>query len=107
MEKIVICDLDGTLSLFEKTDKTKPHYRNPYDASTCDNDLLNEVVAGLLFGRKVVLCSGREDKFREPTERFLKKHGIVYEKLLMRKSGDYRKDSIIKEEIYTKRQEKG
>ncbi len=98
--KVVICDLDGTLSIFEKVDKSQPHYRNPYDASTCDRDLLNEVVAEIIDGYKVLLVSGREDKYREPTLRFLEKHGIVYEALYMRKTGDNRKDSLVKREIY-------
>lgn len=99
-QKVVICDLDGTLCLFEKENKELPHYRNPYDASTCENDLLNSVVAGILNNKTVLLVSGREDKYLEPTLNWLNKHGIRYEKLFMRKSGDYRKDAIIKEEIY-------
>jgi len=98
--KVVICDLDGTLSLFEKVDKSQPHYRNPYDASTCDNDLLNEIVAEIIDDYFVILVSGREDKYKAPTLRFLEKHNIRYENLYMRKSGDNRKDSIVKKEIY-------
>lgn len=101
MEKVVICDLDGTLCLFEKEDKLKTHYRNPYDASTCENDLLNKVVSKILsYSDNVILVSGREDRFRDQTENWLNKYGIIYEELFMRKSGDYRKDSLVKEEIY-------
>jgi len=100
MEKVVICDLDGTLALFEKVDKSKGHYRNPYDASTCGNDLLNEVVAGILKGRKVVFVSGMEDKYMPQTVDWLNKHGMAWEGLFMRKSGDFRKDSLVKREIY-------
>lgn len=92
MMKIVICDLDGTLALLNG--------RNPYDASTCENDLLNEVVADIIKERNVILVSGREDKFRVQTELFLAKHGIKYMNLFMRKQGDFRKDSVIKREIY-------
>jgi len=98
--KVVICDLDGTLSLFEKEDKSKPHYRNPYNASTCDKDLLNEVVAGIIKDKCVILVSGREGKYREPTLKFLENNGINYFRLFMRKTGDNRKDSIVKQEIY-------
>lgn len=100
MEKVVICDLDGTLAIFEKADKTKPHYRIPYDASTCGNDLLNEVVFDILKGRRVIFVSGREDKYMPQTIDWLNKHGMVWEALYMRKSGDNRKDCIVKEEIY-------
>ena len=97
LPKAVICDLDGTLSLLNG--------RNPYNAATCDNDLLNEPVAAALKmakqqGYQVILLSGREDKFREPTVRFLDKHQIGYDLLLMRTSNDFRKDNIIKRELF-------
>ena len=88
----IICDLDGTLALLNG--------RNPFDASRCDEDLLNEPVASILKGRKVILVSGRDDKYKEPTLRFLEKHHIEYEVLLMRKNKDQRKDSIVKKEIF-------
>lgn len=97
LPKAVICDLDGTLSLLNG--------RDPYNAATCDNDLLNEPVAAVLKmakqrGYQVILLSGREDKFREPTVRFLNKHQIGYDLLLMRTSNDFRKDNIIKRELF-------
>lgn len=88
----VICDLDGTLSLLNG--------RNPYDASTCDQDLLNTDVAEILKGRTVLLVSGREDKFKPQTLVFLERNGIVFDNLIMRKTDDFRKDWLIKEEIF-------
>jgi len=90
----VICDLDGTLCWLNG--------RSPYDASECDKDLLNPVVAELIKDKWVILVSGREEKFRAPTEVFLKKHGIKHYGLFMRPTGDFREDSIVKEEIYRK-----
>jgi len=95
----IISDLDGTLALI--------HNRNPYDASDCDiKDLPNTPVVKSVqlyhdAGYKIVFCSGREDKFEPETRRFIDKHlpNITYE-LHMRKTGDFRKDAIIKEEIY-------
>ena len=97
LPKAVICDLDGTLSLLNG--------RDPYNAATCDNDLLNAPVASVLQmakaqGYKVILLSGREDKYREPTLRFLAKHQIDYDLLLMRTTNDFRKDNIIKRELF-------
>ena len=97
LPKAVIFDLDGTLSLLNG--------RDPYNEATCDNDLLNEPVAAALKmakqqGYQVILLSGREDKFREPTVRFLDKHQIGYDLLLMRTSNDFRKDNIIKRELF-------
>lgn len=97
LPKAVICDLDGTLALM--------NHRNPFDASTCDEDELNVPVANTLKvfakeGYKILLVSGREDRFREPTLRFLEKYAIPYHQLWMRPSKDFRKDAIIKKEIY-------
>ncbi|NDW08866.1 AAA family ATPase [Dysgonomonas sp. 520] len=97
LRKAIICDLDGTLALM--------NHRNPFDASTSDEDDLNVPVANTLKvfakeGYEILLVSGREDRFREPTVRFLHKHNIPYHQLWMRQSKDFRKDSVIKSEIY-------
>lgn len=97
LPKAIICDLDGTLALMNG--------RNPFDASTCDQDLLNEPVANVLknykkLGYKVLLVSGREEKYKAPTLQFLEKHAIAFDDLMMRKTSDSRKDAIIKTEIY-------
>ena len=97
LPKAVICDLDGTHSLLNG--------RDPYDASSADEDLLNVPVARELQmakaqGYKVILLSGREQLYREPTERFLSKHQIASDLLLMRTTNDYRKDNIIKKELF-------
>lgn len=107
LPEAVLCDLDGTLALLNG--------RSPYDASTCQLDLPNYPVIKTLLahdekGRKIIFCSGREDKYREPTIKFIEQYlkqididgevwDVAYE-LYMRKTGDMRKDSIIKEEIY-------
>jgi predicted kinase len=109
----VVCDLDGTLSLFNSrrsdgsVDVRHPeaHTRSPYDASKSDEDTINEPVAAVIEamykeGHPILFCSGREDCYRPQTERFIKKHLSVPYQLFMRKSGDQRKDSIIKSEIY-------
>lgn len=97
LPKAIICDLDGTLAIID--------HRNPFDASTADMDALNEPVASVLkiyrgAGYHILLVSGREDQYREPTLRFLSNYAIEYDQLLMRTNGDYRKDAIIKKEIY-------
>jgi len=84
---VVICDLDGTLSLMNG--------RDPYDASTCENDLLNPVVAALLIGKDVIFVSGREEKFRDKTIQFLKKYQVRGKAIFMRETGDFRKDFIV------------
>lgn len=100
---VIICDLDGTLALLNG--------RDPYDASTCDQDLVNPPVLNVLRARAwgptetgIIFVSGREDKYRPQTERFLSKVGLCPcgkdIQLFMRRTGDNREDSIIKKEIF-------
>ena len=101
-EPAIICDLDGTLAL-------KHSGRTWYDASTCDADIPNEPVRFLVdmmfSSHHIIFCSGREDKYREPTMAFINKcfdgkledHDYT---LLMRETNDNRKDSIVKHELY-------
>lgn len=116
LPKAIICDLDGTLAHMGN--------RSPYDASTCDQDgpnwpVINCVLAMYAKGYKVIFMSGREDKYREPTIRFIEQYvrtpnnwafsqtpetrpttsPIPYE-LHMRTTGDQRKDNIIKRELF-------
>jgi len=93
----IICDLDGTLALLNG--------RSPFDASKCDQDLPNIPVVNMVknyyqLGYKILLVSGREDPFKPQTEKWLAGQNISYHVLIMRKAGDYRKDAIIKKEIY-------
>ena len=97
LPKAIICDLDGTLALMNG--------RNPFDASKCDEDEINNPVANVLrnykkLGYEILLVSGREDRYKDPTLRFLEKYEIEYDALIMRKTKDSRKDSVIKTEIY-------
>lgn len=97
LPKAIICDLDGTLALIDD--------RNPFDATHADKDNLNVPVANILKafskeGYRILLVSGREDRFREPTIQFLNQHNIPYNYLWMRLAKDYRKDAIIKREIF-------
>jgi predicted kinase len=93
----IICDLDGTLAYID--------HRNPYDASDCEKDGLNGGVAEVLTlfhknGNTIILLSGRMNKYRPQTEAWLAMHQIPYDFLYMRESEDFRKDSIIKKELF-------
>lgn len=111
----IICDLDGTLALFGNK-------RNPYDASQCDlTDEPNLAVlntlrmyqSGIINDaaeppslQKIFFFSGRTDKYRAPTERFLLNkcgfdvNGDPIFDLHMRQDGDMTADEIIKEQMY-------
>lgn len=92
----VICDLDGTLA-------ADISHRSPYDASTCEQDKPNLMLASMLqsTGMQILFVSGREDKYRPQTTRWLDTlfNGTITYSLWMRPDGDNRKDWLIKYEI--------
>lgn len=101
LPRAIICDLDGTLALLGK--------RSPYDTARATEDLLNLPVANVIevyanqkaFDVRLILISGREERYRDITEAWLAKHGVAnYEALYLRPSGDRRKDYIVKGEVY-------
>lgn len=97
LPKAIICDLDGTLCLMNG--------RSPFDASRCDEDLPNIPVVNIVknyheLGYKIILASGREDIYKTQTLAWLEKFDISYDQLFMRAAGDYRKDAVIKREIF-------
>lgn len=103
---IVIFDIDGTLANGEHRQKyvrEKPKNWMAYNDRMADDTVHEHVrtmynYLHLPIQRYIV--SGREDRYRDITEAWLKKNEILnYEALYMRKAGDYRSDDIVKEEI--------
>jgi hypothetical protein len=99
MRECVIFDLDGTFAFLGD--------RSPYDASRAEHDEVNQAVhfvyEAIRRGKPetvVLLVSGREDRWRPETERWLERHGIIADGLFMRRAGDRRKDTVVKREIY-------
>ena len=97
MTKAIICDIDGTISIMGD--------RGPFDYEKCHLDTLNEPIGKLvrILGKEylIIFVSGREETCRKQTWEFIKKHfGDMPHHLYMRTAKDYRKDSIVKKEIY-------
>lgn len=97
LQTISIFDIDGNLALMGR--------RGPFDWDRVDVDDLNEVVAKQIelqrsLGHKIFLLSGRDEQARQKTVEWLDFYNIKYDALLMRKKEDFRKDSIVKKEIY-------
>lgn len=95
LDYAILVDLDGTLALFED---------NPYDRDF-SKDKLNVAVAEVVQamrnkGYVVIITSGRNGKFRTVTENWFQINHVNYDKLLMRREKDNRKDNIVKEEFY-------
>lgn len=98
MPDAILVDLDGTVALMG--------HRSPYDSTRVHLDTPNQPVIRAVramyeAGHTIIYCSGRTDDSREATEAWLDKHvGVPYAALHLRKTGDSRKDSIVKREIF-------
>ncbi len=92
----IIVDVDGTLAIMGD--------RSPYDVSRCDLDLPNKPVLETVLkwqsSTNIIILSGRTDDGQEKTEKWLHQYGVKYEHIYMRRTGDMRKDSTVKKEIY-------
>lgn len=93
----VMVDIDGTLALRGN--------RGPFNFELCSDDLplvpvVKVLTALLQLDWKIVVLSGREEKFRDVTKQWLDRHLEEYHALHMRSNGDYRSDEIIKLELF-------
>ena len=111
LPKCIIVDIDGTLALING--------RNPYDDALIHTDKPNTPLVNIVKRFKnfytidnffnpaeslnrIIIISGRMDKCRPQTVEWLLNNNIQYDALFMRKTDDYRQDSIVKKEIYEK-----
>ena len=99
LEDAILVDIDGTIAI--KGD------RNIYDYTDVKVDTVNEPVKLILDSLyefyphlQVIFCSGRDDSCMDDTLEWLDENFIKHDYLFMRKTGDKRKDAIIKKEIY-------
>jgi hypothetical protein len=117
MKDTIVCDLDGTLCDITHRRhyvENKPKNWDAFYAGVSE-DKPNEAVVSLLrssdtyesiIGR-IIFVTGRPERCREDTLRWLHKHSIIGGycdgvdggALYMRKDGDYRADYIVKQEI--------
>lgn len=99
LKTAIIVDIDGTLAINTGT-------RSPYDMTRVKEDEPNKPLIDfindytLILDHKVLLVSGREDCARKDTEDWLKLHGVFFEALYMRATGDSRADTQLKKEIF-------
>lgn len=116
VKKIVICDIDGTIAdtslrVKERDEHIKKQgskknafhvFNRGIGKEPVKEDVKAVVVALHKMGYQIVYLSGRDDSFINKTERWLKMNDFPDGMLFMRKNGDYRKDSIVKKELYEK-----
>ncbi|MDQ3695359.1 MAG: hypothetical protein M3464_17275 [Chloroflexota bacterium] len=97
MQRAIICDIDGTLADLGT--------RHPFDFGTVDQDAVKHATAELVrilhrAGYAIILFSGRDDSARELTLAWLAANEIPFDSLTMRRTGDRRKDSVVKRQMY-------
>lgn len=99
LPQAIIVDIDGTLSLM--------HNRNPFEYHLVDKDLPNwpviDLINTLSNQYQIIIATGREgtNECLEKTKSWLKKYLYTDNYILLhRKEGDYRKDAIVKQELY-------
>lgn len=102
MKQIILCDLDGTLAdcqhrvplILEKPKRWTEFF------AACSGDApiphVIELVNTLHGQYEVWITSGRSDECRSATEAWLTSKGVIYDKLVMRKSGDHTDDGQLK-----------
>jgi len=97
LDEAVIVDLDGTLAFANGK-------RDWYDSDVSTDDISEIVKEHVQYqyekGKTIIIVTGRDNKAELSTREWLAKHDIPYHKLYMREFGDYRKDTIVKKEIY-------
>jgi hypothetical protein len=92
----VICDIDGTIAEMGE--------RGPFHWDRVGGDKPIAVIINLLRilapTYEIILVSGRSDESMKLTLAWLAEHDVPYASVLMRKAGDFRKDAIVKQELY-------
>jgi len=105
MTRCYLFDIDGTIA--DLTHRL-PHIQKmpkDWDAffDACGDDTPIQHIIDLAFAlcayAPVVYVSGRSERVRESTARWLIKHGLPTGQIYMRRDGDYRPDHEIKVEL--------
>ncbi len=111
--KCFIFDIDNTLANnshrqhhVRTTPKNWDKYNElmPYD--TTIKPVVHVYDALVAFGETIILCTGRQEKDRDKTLLWLCNYGIEPNFLYMRATNDFRYDTIVKEEMVKKIQER-
>lgn len=109
LTKAIICDLDGTLcNIYHRqhyVQSKKKNWQAFYKG--LGDDLVHEFCYDILQmykerGFAILLVTGRPEEYKPQTKKWLEDHQVKYDVLLMRKTGDSRKDFVVKKELYEK-----
>lgn len=97
LPRATIFDIDGTIAHMGD--------RIAFDWDKVDRDIPNNIIIEHIdyhksIGRKIILLSGRDSAARKLTEEWLDVYNVPYDELYMRPKDDYRKDTVVKKELY-------
>lgn len=100
----IICDLDGTIADFSATRSAYGFDANLIRFDKAIDEVL-DVINNSYYrdGVEIIFLSGREDKYYNETLEWIYNNTVLRHEniiLFMRKSNDFRKDNIIKKEIF-------
>lgn len=97
MKPAIICDLDGTLAHMTE--------RSPYDYTKVGEDEVDLTIRSILLNfattHQIIIVTGRPDSCKEDTLDWIQSEALFSpDLLLMREDGDWRKDDVVKKELY-------
>ena len=105
-QKIIIFDIDGTLAdcservhHLEKSPKDWESFFDGMESDRPNHPVVEICNAMENNGHYILLCTGRYEKHRVVTEKWLGEHNILYHELRMRADNDKRPDTEIKREM--------
>ena len=105
-EEIVIFDIDGTLAdVSERLHhiRKKPKDWDAFFRGIPQDKAIHSMVrlCNMLYasGVKILLCTGRREKDRAETVKWLARQGVNYHELILRPDGDRRSDVLVKREM--------
>src|SRR5688500_7850475 len=106
MDEIVIFDIDGTLadiSAREHYVRQHPKNWNAFFAGMAEDKAVISLVrlCSILHdaGVYIILCSGRNERHREETIEWMRREGVKYHELRLRRDDDMRSDVKAKREM--------
>lgn len=105
----VIFDIDGTLadvrhrvhfvSSDEKSERDWKSFNAEMIHDTPVEDVVKLVDMFVVLGMRILILTGRQEKYRKYTEQWLTWNNIYFDELRMRKESDQRKDFICKSDM--------
>ena len=106
MSKVILCDIDGTVANNDHRQHLLGNYKdwNKFFDQMHLDEPINRTIALIkeLHNEKkeVIFLTGRPERYREKTIKWLKKYFKFHINLYMRKDGDTRDKLTVKKEIF-------